>query len=88
MHMKTILMVIIASVMLVFVPVLSLEAGAASQPKGDFAKLKDMRLKKLEERIAVLKDEIACIQAATRYEELQACREKSKEGLSKPHEKK
>jgi hypothetical protein len=64
-------------------PLLPVAAGAETAPKGEFAQMKDARVKRLEERIAVLQKEMSCVQEASRYEELQACRDKARDELKK-----
>ncbi len=62
---------------------LAVTAEASSPPKGEFAKIKENQLNKLDNRIAILKSEMACIQAAATIGELQACRDKAKAELKK-----
>lgn len=72
----------IVVVMLFAFTLLAVAANTGSQTQGtpgaNFEQRKEMMLKKIDERIARLQEEKACIQAATKPEDIRACREKFK----------
>ena len=72
----------IAVVMLFAFTFLAAAADTGSQtqktPGANFEQRKEMILKRIDERIARLQEARACIQAATKPEDIKACREKIK----------